>query len=70
MLHHKSKSSMFTSADYNPEEHILTITFNKGGSYDYLDVPIDVFNQLKESESEGKFLLAHIKPKFKCEKQE
>lgn len=61
---------MFINASYDDIEHILTITFNNGTSYEYLDVPSNTFNELKNAESEGKYFSAHIKNSFKFKRQE
>ena len=66
---YQSRSSMFKHYSYNEAEKILSITFSNGGTYDYFDVPLEVLNQMDNAESQGKYFLAHVKPKFKCEKK-
>ena len=61
-------SSMIASFNYNEEEKILTVTFNKGGTYEYEDVPKQVYIDMNEAESKGKYFLANIKNKYKTEK--
>jgi len=43
---------------------VLTIKFKFGGTYDYIDVEEELFNEMKEAPSVGKFFHARIKGKY------
>ena len=62
------RSSMLKSISYDEVEEVLTIIFANGGEYNYFDVPKEIFNELINAESEGKYFTAHIKNKYKYEK--
>lgn len=46
----------------------LFVLFNNGMEYRYLSVPGDVYLELRQAESAGKFLNTRIKPNYKYEK--
>ncbi len=58
-------SEAIKMVEYNYGSLILTVVFNSGKSYEYFDVPRKVYDDLKRSESKGKFINTIIK-KFKC----
>lgn len=66
--HDVTRSSMIAKVAYNEEDKILTITFGKGGSYEYKDFPRDIYNDLIASESIGKYFLSNIKDKYSTER--
>lgn len=47
--------------------NVLRIVFTSGLSYNYYEVPKDVFNLFLASESKGKFFHANIKDKYTTE---
>lgn len=57
-------SSQFKKVKYNSEDKTLVITFKNNKQYLYLDVPLEIFKDLMESESLGKFFIANIKNSF------
>jgi len=61
-------SSVVKYFRYNVEDHKLTIHYVSGMVYEYLDVPENVYNQLKESRSKGTYLNKFIKGKFEYRK--
>lgn len=65
----QSRSSMLQSYSYDDGSNVLTIVFSNGGAYNYFDVPFEAFNEMQHAESDGKYFLSSIKPRFKCEKQ-
>lgn len=65
---HTTRSGMLLSVTYNDADGTLTVTFNNGGTYAYLEVPKEVFSDLIAAESAGKFFLANVKNKYECEK--
>ena len=59
------RSSNLRSAKYNTETKILEITFNNGNIYEYYEFPQEQFVKFRMTESQGKFLNAHINGKYK-----
>lgn len=49
------KSSAIRSVGYDPDTKILSIEFNHGKVYDYLDVPEETFEEMLKAPSVGKF---------------
>jgi fibrillarin-like rRNA methylase len=47
----------------------LFITFKNGSIYSYNDVPKQVFNELVQAESHGKFFNQHIRLKYHYQKE-
>jgi len=43
---------------------VLTISFKKGGSYEYYDVPFGLYNELLAAPSKNTFFIDNIKGKF------
>lgn len=64
MQHNFENSSSLKSAEYDSTDKILTITFNSGSSYRYRDVPKEVYQELIEAKSAGKFFQSYIKSKY------
>ena len=46
---------MLDSCSYDDENEELTVTFNGGKSYTYIDVPRRVYDELIEAKSAGKY---------------
>lgn len=63
-----AKSSNIKSAFYNPETKRLNVIFKNGGTYQYADVPEEIWSQLIEADSPGSFLAKEIKDKFQSVK--
>jgi hypothetical protein len=59
---------MISEFEYDNEKKLLTITFAKGGQYQYSDVPKDVYEALLNAESVGKYFLSHMKDKYDAER--
>ena len=53
-LSHSFESAMLSSADYNTETKELTVTFNGGKSYTYVDVDKSDWDDLVSAKSVGK----------------
>lgn len=65
MHHHKfEKSTAISSIRHDPTEKVLTVSFHSGSSHDFENVPTDVFHQMKDCESAGKFYHQNIKGKY------
>jgi len=68
--HEFENSTNVMSAAYNEAKGFLDVMFKNGHEYRYKEVPVTVFDDLKKSESAGKFLTQIIKGKYKFEKLE
>jgi len=55
------KSSNLASIGYDEENNILEIEFNHGGIYQYLKVPLDVYEELMNAHSHGTYFSANIR---------
>ncbi|MDR3678659.1 MAG: KTSC domain-containing protein [Flavipsychrobacter sp.] len=54
-------SSVILAKEYFAERKVLRITFVSGLIYDYLDVPLEVYDEMKKATSKGTFLNTRIK---------
>ena len=57
-------SSVIASYSYSEEDKVLKVIFLSGLIYDYLDVPLAVYQRMKNSLSKVSFLNREIKGKF------
>lgn len=55
------ESSMIHAVGYDAEKRILEIVFNRGRTYEYLDVPPDVYEGLMKASSKGQYFLGMIR---------
>ena len=55
------ESSMIHAVGYDKEKRILEIVFNTGRTYQYADVPTEVYKGLLDAESKGRYFLANIR---------
>lgn len=55
-------SGNLSGADWN--EGILTVSFKKGSSYEYYDVPFGLYNELLAAPSKNTFLKNEIVGKY------
>jgi hypothetical protein len=58
-------SSNLNRAIYNLDENHLSIEFNNGSIYEYESVPLEVFENFKKAESQGKFFNTNISKIYK-----
>lgn len=63
------QSSNLKKVGYDPESRTLAIEFNKGGTYHYQDVPQEVFDELMEAPSQGRYFSSQIKNMFDFTKE-
>lgn len=61
MTRNPVKSSMINSIGYDPDEMDLEIEFISGKTVTYHNVPVEVYYQLMETSSKGKFFHALIR---------
>jgi len=57
-------STVIASFRYNPESTTLRVIFVSGKVYDYKNVPIEVYKQMKNAPSKGHYLNKHIKGNY------
>ena len=58
-------SSCLTSAGYDPQDHVLEIEFSPDRIYQYLDVPVGVYQGLLDADSHGTYFNAEIKNRYR-----
>ncbi|NLG03678.1 MAG: KTSC domain-containing protein [Clostridia bacterium] len=58
---HRVESSQILSVGYSQESETMYVEFVNRQVYRYLDVPSNVFNNLKNSSSPGRFFLSSVK---------
>lgn len=60
-------SSNLESATYDPEAEVLTITFQSGATYEYLNVPPSVYRGLQGAGSAGEYFSRQIRGRYQYE---
>lgn len=58
-------SSNVESVGYDEDSSTLQIEFKNGSTYQYFDVPEDVFIGLRDADSVGRYLTAMIKGTYR-----
>lgn len=58
-------SSNIARYKYEGKSHVLTVEFRNGGTYNYYDVPQQVFDQMTAAHSKGGFLAQNIKGAYR-----
>ena len=61
-------STVISSLRYDPESTTLRVIFVSGKVYDYKNVPIEVYKQMKNAPSKGNYLNKHIKGNYDYKK--
>jgi len=61
-------SSNVASIGYDEDSSTLEIEFNNGATYQYFDVPENVFTGLRDADSVGGYLAATIKGTYRYSK--
>jgi hypothetical protein len=61
-------SSNITAVGYDEDSSTLQVEFNNGATYQYFDVPENVFEGLRDAESVGGYLAANIKGSYRYSK--
>ena len=59
------KSSNIDQVGYESDTKVLRIAFKNGRIYDYFEVPQEIIDGLRATESAGKFAADNIYPRFK-----
>ena len=61
-------SSNVASIGYDEDSSTLEIEFKNGATYQYFDVPENVFTELRDADSIGEYLAARIKGTYRYSK--
>jgi len=61
-------STVVSSFHYNKSLQAIEVVFKSGSKYRYLNVPENIYNDMKNAFSKGTYLNTHIKDKYKFEK--
>jgi len=57
-------SSMVNAVGYDKKNQTLCVDFNGGKTYEYYDVPIEVYEGLADAGSVGRYLNSEVKGKY------
>jgi hypothetical protein len=60
------KSSSIVSVGYDGRQQILELEFQGGRLYQYFDVPRQVYDELVQAESIGRFVNRSVKGNYRC----
>lgn len=63
-------STAISTYVYDPERSTLRVKFVSGLVYDYLDVPVEVYQSMRQSYSKGSFLNRYVKGQYAFRKIE
>lgn len=61
-------SSMANALGYDAENHILQVEFNNGAVYQYTGVESEIWDELQETDSIGKYFNHEIRGNYQCER--
>jgi hypothetical protein len=59
------ESSTISRFGYDDPSQVLAVEFKTGSTYQYFDVPGNVFEQMKSASSKGQFLAQNIKGTYR-----
>ncbi len=59
------ESSMLASVGYDPASRTLELEFNSGRVYRYYDVEPEVYVELMEADSKGRYFLSEIRGAYR-----
>lgn len=62
------ESSNLASIGYDEEKQILEIQFKHGGVYQYFEVSKNVYEELMNADSHGKYFVHNIKDDYEYQK--
>jgi hypothetical protein len=63
------KSSAIASLGYDPKREMLEVEFRSGNVYRYLDVPEEIFQDLLQAKSKGRYFGENIRGRFTSTKE-
>jgi hypothetical protein len=61
-------SSNVAAVGYDEGSSTLQVEFNNGAAYQYFDIPESIFEGLRDADSVGAYLAAHIKGSYRYSK--
>ena len=61
-------STVIATMHYDPSSETLRIVFVSGMVYDYQNVPVEIYQEMKKSGSKGTYLNTHIKGNYEFKK--
>ena len=59
------KSTNISSVNYDDERRVLTVSFQDGGSYEYDNVPRELYEQFSRASSAGRFFGQAVRGLFR-----
>lgn len=59
------QSSNISSVGYDDVSRTLEVEFNNGGIYQYFDVPVAEYTELRHAESVGTYFSANIRTSYR-----
>ena len=68
MVWYDAASSMISAFGYDEARGILEVAFHRTGVYRYFDVPLHVFEGLRDASSQGSYMRSHIIDMYPWEK--
>ena len=68
MIWYNAGSSMISAFGYDEARGILEVAFHSTGVYRYFDVPLHVFEGLRDASSQGSYMRSHIIDMYPWEK--
>jgi len=69
MVWYDADSSMISAFGYDEAEGILEVAFHRTGVYRYHDVPLHIFEGLRDAESKGRYMRSRIIDMYPWEKK-
>ena len=64
----KVDSVAISKAKFNREDNLLTLKFKNLSEYDYYNVPLHIFDGLRDTESKGRYINKYVIGEFKFRK--
>jgi len=55
-------------SDVEWDEGVMTVTFKDGGTYNYYDVPVGIYQEMVAAPSVGRFFKDNVKGAFEYER--
>jgi hypothetical protein len=60
-------STTLKCVSYSSDQHLLTVEFHSGKIYEYLDVPTQIYQELLQASSKGRYFNFHIRNHFRTQ---
>jgi len=64
----KVDSVAISKAKFNRRDNLLTLRFKNLSEYDYYNVPLHIFDGLRDAESKGRYINKYVIGEFKFRK--